>query len=342
MIRATKKDIDCVYGIIEECSAWLKTKGVQQWNPTYPRDLFLKDVEKGAVCYFMEGDSLGGTATIYNEKPSYYPTDIWYTKEKVWYLCRFAVPRRLKGKKLGIRIIAALETKGEQDGVEWIRLDVAKANPFLQSYYSNLGYQCAGEVMLVDTPSILMEKRIGATPVPPAWTESDSQKFTDLGDIFVPDRDLQNQTLCELLSLPTGETTVVEIYSGQGLLAERVLETYPHTHVYALDGSKEMIAQSRSRLSRFSSRFQVHSFDLYSSDCMDGIPQANAVVASLAIHHLDTNEKRSLFKKVQAALTDEGVFLLCDIVQPTTRAGADYAASQWESAVRESSNLNYS
>lgn len=160
MIQATEKDIDRLYGIIEECADWLQSKSVQQWNPVYPKKLFFKDVERGAVFYFTDGEEVIGTATLFEEKPFYYPEDVWNDKAKVWYLCRFAVPRKLKAKKVGEKIIEEIENKAKQRGIEWIRMDVVKANPFLESYYSKFGYERVSEVMLKDTPSILMQKRI--------------------------------------------------------------------------------------------------------------------------------------------------------------------------------------
>ena len=160
MIQAIEKDIDRLYGIIEECSEWLQSKGVQQWNPVYPKKLFFKDVERGAVFYFTDDNEIIGTATLFGEKPFYYPKEVWNDEAKVWYLCRFAVPRSLKDKKVGKKIIDEIENQAKQRGIEWIRMDVVKANPFLESYYSNLGYKRVSEVMLKETPSILMQKQI--------------------------------------------------------------------------------------------------------------------------------------------------------------------------------------
>jgi len=160
MILAAENDIDRLYSILEDCSAWLKSKGVQQWNPVYPKKLFFKNVQCGEVFYFTTGDKLTGTATLYNEKPFYYPTDVWNDNLKVWYLCRFAVPRHLKNKQAGSEIIREIENKARESGIERIRLDVVKSNPFLESYYANLGFQRISEVVLKETPSILMEKVI--------------------------------------------------------------------------------------------------------------------------------------------------------------------------------------
>ena len=120
------------------------------------------------------------------------------------------------------------------------------------------------------------------TASPSAWTESDSQRFKDFGDFFVPDRDLQNQTLCDLLCLPEDQALVLELCCGEGLLAQRILETYPHARIYALDGSNEMIALARSKMKSFGDRFQVHHFDLNSLDWWNSVPKANGIVSSLA------------------------------------------------------------
>jgi len=160
MILATENDIDRLYSILEDCSMWLKSKGVQQWNPVYPKKLFFKNVQCGEVFYFTTNDELTGTATLYKEKPFYYPADVWNDNLKVWYLCRFAVPRHLKNKQAGSEIVREIENKARECGIERIRLDVVKSNPFLESYYENLGFQRIGEVVLKETPSILMEKVI--------------------------------------------------------------------------------------------------------------------------------------------------------------------------------------
>lgn len=161
IIQATEKDIDRLYSILEECSEWLRSKGIQQWNPVYPKKLFLKDIKDGAVFYFTEQDEITGTATVLKEKPFYYPENVWDDKTKAWYVCRLAVPRKLKTKRVGEKNITEIEYEAKQHGIECVRLDVIKANPFLEKYYSRLGYEQVGEVILKNTPSVLMQKRIG-------------------------------------------------------------------------------------------------------------------------------------------------------------------------------------
>ena len=159
IIQATKEDADRLYAIIEECSEWLKSKGIFQWNPPYPKKLFYKDIEMGAVFYFKDNGELIGTATLLTEKPFYYPREIWSDKVKAWYLCRFAVSRNLKNKKIGEKIISEIESRAKQLRIEVIRMDIVKTNPFLEKYYTKLGYDRVDEVVLHKTLSILMEKQ---------------------------------------------------------------------------------------------------------------------------------------------------------------------------------------
>ncbi len=64
---------------------------------------------------------------------------------------------------------------------------------------------------------------------------------------------------------------------------------------------------------------------------------ANAIVSSLAVHHLEGSEKAELFRAMYDLLIPGGTFLIADIVQPTTKEGITYAAQQWDMAVQEQS-----
>ena len=45
MILATENDLEKLYSIIQECANWLKNKWINQWNPIYPKELFLKNIK---------------------------------------------------------------------------------------------------------------------------------------------------------------------------------------------------------------------------------------------------------------------------------------------------------
>jgi len=160
MIKAKKADFERLYAIILECSSWLKSEGIAQWNPPYPEKRFMEEIEKGKVFYFLEGKEIIGTATLLKRKPDYYAGDPFDNKEKAWYICRLAVPRKLKNRSMGIKILSEIEEKAVKSGLRALRLDIPKSNPFLEMYYTKLGFRNVGNGVLRGTPSFFMEKRM--------------------------------------------------------------------------------------------------------------------------------------------------------------------------------------
>jgi tRNA (cmo5U34)-methyltransferase len=62
-----------------------------------------------------------------------------------------------------------------------------------------------------------------------------------------------------------------------------------------------------------------------------------ALVTSLAVHHLDGQEKRQLYADLAAALMPGGALVLADLVMPAGEAGRALAEAAWEGAVRQRS-----
>src|SRR5437899_9722891 len=90
------------------------------------------------------------------------------------------------------------------------------------------------------------------------WSESDSNLFLNVAEIFVPARAEQISTLLQLIPAKADEEcTIVELGAGEGELAEAVLENFPHCHYIALDGSEAMRARMKQRLVRFGARLEV-------------------------------------------------------------------------------------
>ncbi len=169
------------------------------------------------------------------------------------------------------------------------------------------------------------------------WRERDSRAFIDLGRYFVPEREYQIRTICALIPPHPAPFGVLELGCGEGLLAESILEKFPECTVRGLDGSEEMLKAARERLSRFGGRFAAEKFDLASPDWRKPSEPVRAVVSSLAIHHLDADQKRELFRDVHRMLEPGGVFVIADLIQPATGAGVALAASSWDKAVRKRS-----
>jgi tRNA (cmo5U34)-methyltransferase len=103
--------------------------------------------------------------------------------------------------------------------------------------------------------------------------------------------------------------TVLELGTGTGETALRVLEFHPGASWTGIDASASMLARARERL--------PHA-DLRLARLEDALPPGpfDLVVSVLAVHHLDGPGKRDLFRRAADALGPDGRFVLGDVVVP--------------------------
>ncbi|HLJ60488.1 MAG TPA: class I SAM-dependent methyltransferase [bacterium] len=171
------------------------------------------------------------------------------------------------------------------------------------------------------------------------WTEADSKAFDAFGDVVVPSRAEQIDTLCALIPASADESfTAVELAAGGGKLARAVLDRFPRCHYVALDGSPHMRARLREVLAPFGRRAVVAAFRLEAARWRAALPRPlRCVLTSLAVHHLTAGQKRRLFADLAGRLEPGGALLIADLVEPAAaRVGALFA-SQWDRAAREQS-----
>lgn len=169
----------------------------------------------------------------------------------------------------------------------------------------------------------------------PQWDESTSQAFLDYGRYFVPERQTQIETLCRLIPDSPGPLQILEVCCGEGLLAEAVLERLPQAHLLGLDGSPAMLGQAGQRLARFGDRFSSGEFELTGQDWRRPDQFYQAVLSSLAIHHLDGQGKQQLYRDLFRMLSSGGVLLIADLILPASPVGLENAARVWDESVRQ-------
>lgn len=168
------------------------------------------------------------------------------------------------------------------------------------------------------------------------WDEQDSKDFILYGKCFVPDRELQIKTICNLIPF-SKDNFIVELCCGEGLLTQSILEKLPECNVLAMDISEEMIEKTRLTLKRFGNRVVVKQFRLgdHSWRKMEDSPKA--FISSLGIHHLSDIEKIKLYTDILEMLAAGGALIVSDLIKPTTNFGRNIAGDQWDDAVRERS-----
>jgi ribosomal protein S18 acetylase RimI-like enzyme len=159
-LQAKLGDSEELYGLLSGASAWLKGRGLRQWNPEYPRQRFVREIVDGHVWYWAAGGKAIGTVTLLERRPEYYPDGVWEDGVRAWYVCRFAVSRKLVGRRVGEQLLDRLEADA---GVAWIqalRLDVTNSNPFLETYYAARGFERNQTAEIFGEGCALLEKAI--------------------------------------------------------------------------------------------------------------------------------------------------------------------------------------
>lgn len=103
---------------------------------------------------------------------------------------------------------------------------------------------------------------------------------------------------------------LLDLGVGTGETSLRILRSHPGAAVVGVDENTSMLDRARARL--------PGSPHLVTQRLQDALPEGtfDAVVSTLAVHHLDGAEKANLFTRIAAALRPGGRFALADIVVP--------------------------
>jgi SAM-dependent methyltransferase len=123
--------------------------------------------------------------------------------------------------------------------------------------------------------------------------------------------------LAELLPQAADEAfTFVDLGAGTGAAARAIMDHYPSARAILADYSPQMMAQGGVELEPYAGRYEYVEFDLARAGAWPaGIPaQVDAVITSLAVHHLTDARKQQLFGEVLAHLVPGGWFLNYDPV----------------------------
>ncbi len=132
-------------------------------------------------------------------------------------------------------------------------------------------------------------------------------------------RDAEHRVLlAELLPFAADEPfTFADLGAGTGAAARTILDHYPAAHAVLADFSPQMMAQGELELEPYAGRYGYVEFDLTAGGWPGSIPDpVDAVISSLAVHHLNDERKRSLFGEILAHLAPGGWYLNYDPVLP--------------------------
>lgn len=175
------------------------------------------------------------------------------------------------------------------------------------------------------------------------WAEQKHAKdFIENADIFILGRKTSFTILKSFYRhfLHTneleGSVKVLDLGCGDGTITRELLSENDRLEVTLVDGSSEMLENARKNLGNHQDMTFIHkSFqELLENQGQDDILPSNFdfVVSSLAIHHLQTTEKKAFFQYIYNHLKLDGFFLNIDVIKaPTTELRRWYQIlwSEW-------------
>lgn len=123
---------------------------------------------------------------------------------------------------------------------------------------------------------------------------------------LIPCYDLFYGTAADLVfhSIQSQAPKILDLGAGTGILSEFVANRFPSPSLSLLDVSAEMLEKAQSRLARYSPKIHIQEMTA-------PLPAGafDAIISSLAIHHLSDEEKQHLYAKAWGALRPGGLFL---------------------------------
>ena len=105
--------------------------------------------------------------------------------------------------------------------------------------------------------------------------------------------------------------SVLELGTGTGETARRVLNRHPDAQLIGIDASPGMVNVARDSLRSDRVRVLVGRLE-------DPLPEGpfDLVVSCLAVHHLVGTSKADLFRRIAGKIAAGGRFVLADVVEP--------------------------
>jgi SAM-dependent methyltransferase len=134
-----------------------------------------------------------------------------------------------------------------------------------------------------------------------------------------------------LCALDTRTPHIVDLGTGTGALAERCLREVSGARITGIDEDPAILEMARTRLAAAGS---LASF-VHSSFLDVALPQCDAIVASLALHHVRTaDRKRQLFRDCRAALGLRGLLISADCHPSADGSLAAMEMAAWRAHLR--------
>ncbi|MEK2476710.1 GNAT family N-acetyltransferase [Streptomyces noursei] len=159
---ARAAEADAIATMWDEATAWLRSRGIDQWQYPANRGTIVRDIERGNAHVVLDGAVYLGTITTDEcADPEFWlPVD---APNEALYVHRLIARPLARGASLGSAMLNWASRQAARAGKRWLRVDVWKTNADLGRYYEAQAFL---KVRTVDLPhrrsGALYQRRAGA------------------------------------------------------------------------------------------------------------------------------------------------------------------------------------
>jgi len=146
--------------------------------------------------------------------------------------------------------------------------------------------------------------------------DKEAQEFDGIIKNLIPYYDQMVEAIVSTIPFENSSNIeVLDLGCGTGTVSRAVRDAYPKANLTCLDISVNMLQMARVKLADITEVKFINS-DFYH---FDFDKKYDAIVSSLALHHLATSkDKLEIYKKINSSLKNEGILINADIVLAST------------------------
>lgn len=140
---AKNNEIDTIFSIYKKRIQWMDKSGIQQWNMTnylevYPISYYA-DCQRLGELYVLSKEDVVIGAVVLLQSDECWPQ---MADSPAYYVHSLVTELSVKGA--GKIILSEVEKMAISQGIQFLRLDCAVDNKFLNEYYESMGYKMVG------------------------------------------------------------------------------------------------------------------------------------------------------------------------------------------------------
>jgi tRNA (cmo5U34)-methyltransferase len=140
-----------------------------------------------------------------------------------------------------------------------------------------------------------------------------AEAYDKLAQQLVPQYDFLQSEVLKILPFETDQKTIIiDLGAGSGIFLDRILSKQKNVKCYWVDYSDDFLTVARKRLSKYGRKVEYILSSL-EEKWEDKIQERFDIILSMsAIHHLETEEKKNLYKRCYETLNPGGWLINID------------------------------